>query len=294
MTLNANNHSVWRVNRSEVMAQILIDTKAVTAGAIASRNLLYKLDWQWGRARPQPKGQGWFVTNNLGYRVMVHRGYLTTHSLELIPCDPATATLPPRFFRFFNHWGNRLQLFAALLPERQDLNPLQSQPAFAGHGPLTYNPSRMVMPYVESLVQPAAIQRKPHSVPKAVYCKAHYLIARATGAVQNQPDNRGMDDLSLWIEGEYTAPNATVTNPFVLKTSIAWGSIMDAIASPGTSDRATKIVLTSGKSMTRVTLRRNLGSMFDGVDFENMSESERARAILRSLARSVETIVTQQ
>ena len=289
VTLNANDHAVWRVNRSEVMAQILVDTKAVGAGAIASQNLAYQLDWQWGQARPQANRQSWSVTNNLGYHVTVNRGYLTTHNLELIACDPTTAALPSHLVSsVLDLWLHPFQLLAALLPKQQIFSALKAQPAFAGHGNVTYNPSRITMPYVESLAQPIAAQLETHSVPKASYCQVHYLIARAAGAVQNQPEDRRMDGLSLWVEGEYVAPDAITAKPFIIKSSLAWGTITTAIASEETSNPAPRIALSSGQPIARVTLHRNLGSMFDGVDFETMSESEQAKTILRSLARSVE------
>jgi len=301
VTLNANDHAVWLVNRSEVMAQMLVDTQTPMTGAIASNNLFYTLDWDWGKAIPNKTGQGWVVTTDLDYRVMLERGYLTTNSVELIPCDDTSAAkLSEAEYQGESRVPDNTKIQDALFQRfnTRILNPFKLQPAYAGHGNPVYNPSRLTRPYVETLTRPAAVQIETHSVPRAAYCQAHYLVARAAGAVQNQPADPTLGGVSLWLEGKYKAPRSAIAKPFTIKTRLAWGTITRLTTLPpplslkGLQNNH-RLELATRASPVRITLRRNLGAMFDGVDFESMSERDRAKAVLRTLTRSVETIVTR-
>ena len=54
----------------------------------------YAVDWDRAGVTPLADGAGWEVTNDLGYRVRVTRGYITTYSMELVECPKAAATSP--------------------------------------------------------------------------------------------------------------------------------------------------------------------------------------------------------
>jgi hypothetical protein len=151
--------------------------------------LNYRLAWDWGTA--EALEQGWRVENDLGYEIVVQRGYLVSYSAELVACP------------HFHFWWETA--FAPML-------------AYAGHG-ANHDESQMATPIIEALDNPQNSEWGSVTIHEPSYCQAHYLIARGSSAV---PDMYG---LSLWIEGTYERDGEAL--PFRLETSLANGKMFE-------------------------------------------------------------------
>ena len=164
------------------------------------------------------------------------------------------------------------------------------QPAYAGHGD-ELSPARITASYVESLREPIAIDLEAVSVPVSNYCQAHYLIGPAGSETsKNLPIDIDMAGSSLFIEGEYQATNQAKPTAFSLQYKLPDGIITD-LATPNNTFQ--KIQATTGDGEINVIIQRDLGNIFNGVDFVTMSEADQAKAILRSLTEGTTVLITQ-
>lgn len=222
----------------------------------------YILAWEWGAALPAGNGEGWSVTNNLGYMIHAQRGYLVNRSLELIPCEHDDS------------------------PAERVLNRFAPQPAQAGHGATEHDSTRISAPFIESLAQPSTIELETTFGDETAYCQAHYLVAPGIETARNLPSEVNLLDKSLLIEGVYTAPVGDTPIPFTIITNLAWGTVTKL-----TAVDSQLAVLEAASQPQQIIIRRNLGGMFDNLDFEAMSPVEQSKTILRSLTASTRIIV---
>jgi hypothetical protein len=224
----------------------------------------YQLDWVLDGVRKTADGKAWEVTNDLGYRVRVTRGYVTSYSMELVECPKNTAATP-------------LARLGTLLW------PVVEGTAYAGHLTGTPNPAAIHPMQVESLTEPV-----PHEVgtvllaPQA-YCQLHYLVARAGRDAPGLPADLDMVDTSLHIDGTYQAPGTAADVPFTVQTASAYGALFDHAV-----NSAAPIHVDTGRSALEVTVRLRLGKIFDGVDFVKMTDRMVAGQVLRSLVNHAE------
>lgn len=213
----------------------------------------YRLDWVWDDGRKQADSDAWEVTNDLGYRVRVTRGYVTSYSMELVEC-PKSAPLS------LLGW------------------PLLAATAYAGHSSGTPNPAAIRPMLVESLLQATPREAGSVLLPPQAYCQLHYLVARAANDASGLPADLDMVDASLHVDGTYQAPGSSGATPFSIHTAIAYGGLFDH-----TVDSPAMLQVDTGRGATQVTVRRHAGRMFDGVDFARMTDQVAAGQILRSL-----------
>jgi hypothetical protein len=242
----------------------------MTASPTTTGQVTYQLDWRWGDAQPDAAGEGWQVTNDRGYRIHVKQGYLVTASAEMIACphehtanSASAETMAARV----------LDLFGARL-------------AYAGHGGNRADASRIASPYVESLSTPATLEIKTVFGVEPVYCQTHYLIAHGVDWAQQLPVDVDMVGKSLFLAGEYWAPGADAATVFIVQTGQAWGTLAE-ITAPATGDQAMRPVVLLPNQDVVIAITRELGSLFDGVDFMTMTGAEQATTVLRGLANSV-------
>lgn len=265
VTLNANDHSVWAHNGAMVMDEVSIEYDSAQEADL-SATISYHLAWEWEGARKVE--EGWQVTNDLGYEVHVKQGYLVNRSIELVEC-PARST--------HESHGWLLDTFAPTS-------------AYAGHGDDEHDESRISAPYIESLANPASSDLERVLVHQTAYCQAHYLIGEGIETSQNLPAELDMLGLSMFLAGEYKAPDAESATPFTISTELAWGRLTDLMA-PDSNGSLSQTMLTIEGQTVDVTIRRELRSLFDGVDFKTMSATDQAKTVLRSLANSTNIIV---
>ena len=218
----------------------------------------YRLAWSSDGVE-RAAGGSWEVTNDLGYRIRVTRGWVASYSMELVECPKESAL-------------TRL-LAAALLPRS----------AFAGHLSGTPNPAAIHPAQVESLLDPGSREVGSVTLAPQAYCKLHYLVARAGRESPGLPPELDMVDVSLHVEGTYRAPGSTTDVPFTIHTASAYGQLFESAGSP-----AAPIRVDTGRSALQVEVRRKLARMFDGVDFAHMTDKNIALQALRSLVNSAE------
>ena len=246
VVLNAHDHSTWGLGGEPIGDEVLVYAQTTQGSPIVYGDVAYRASWRWGAARPLDGG-GWRTVNDRGYAIRVRAGKLTTRNLELVPCHTPPAEQPlARFFR-------------ALSPPA----------AHAGHGSLLPNASRISRSFEEDLANPAEREIEVRRVRDPDYCQGHLLIARPTGSTPSAP--------SLEVSGSWSRGDSGPT-PFAVRGAAAYGQLKYLLDSAGESPERQSIV-----GGVRVEVRRELDTMFDGVDFETMSETEQARRIARAI-----------
>ena len=244
--LNANDHSIWGVAGEPIGADVLMDANQTAGDPILREEVSYTLTWKWGSAKPHPAG-GWTVTNDLGYEVHVTEGLLITRNLELLPCHMMPPQTPAALWRL-----------------------LAPPTAYAGHGSLLPNQSKIQSSYQEDLATPGDLKTEIRIVTDPEYCQGHYLVARAKGV--------GPGGKTLVIAGTWRKQGSGEPVPFRIESSFAYGEIKDLLL----ADRAGPMrrLIVGG---IHVRVERSLESLFRRIDFASSSEHERGIQILRSL-----------
>lgn len=232
--------------------------------APAMHQVRYRLEWMADDVVKNPDGIGWSVRNDLGYRVRVMRGWVTSYSMELVECPPAAASSPA-------------EQFSALLWSMVEGS------AFAGHSAGTPNPAAIRPMQVESLTDPVTREVGVVTLPPQTYCKLHYLVARAGHDSPGLPTDLDMVDTSLHVDGTYRAPDATADSAFTVHTASAYGQLFERVASS-----AAALHVDTADGGTEVVIRRHLGRVFDAVDFAHMADRMIAQQILKSIVDHVE------
>ncbi len=242
----------------------VVEASDVTANAETTSGQIEYLA-RWNHEGVTPLESGWAVTNDQGYVIEVHQGYMVTYGASLVPCPEPVDDGLGVFLRSLLGIGT----------------------AYAGHSgdadPSAVNDSR-----VESVSAPTSWRIGQVSVPAARYCEAHYLVARADDETRDMPAAIDLDRKSLYLAGTYRAPGETVVKPFEVDTSLANGVIHPLATSDDTSG------IDLGSENVQVVIERPLAGLFDGAAFETMSASVIERQILTSLMRhtSVSTSIS--
>lgn len=219
----------------------------------------YRLAWSSDGVARVADGSAWEVTNDLGYRIRVTRGWVASYSMELVECPKDSAI--------------ERVLAAALLPRS----------AFAGHLSGTPNPAAIHPAQVESLLDLERRDVGAVTLAPQEYCKVHYLVARAGRESPGLPSEFDMVDVSLHVEGTYRAPDSTADVPFTIHTASAYGQLFERAGVPPAPIR-----VDTGRTALQVEVLRKLARMFDGVDFAHMTDKNIALQVLRSLVNSAE------
>ena len=239
-------------------------TELDTAPPTNFSTITYELDWDWGDA--VLTSGGWFVTNDRGYQIHVQSGYLVNRSLELIECTGSDAT--------GESIADRLR------------QTLAAQPAYAGHNG-AHDTSRITAPWVESLTEPVTQTVETVLVTAPNYCQLHYLVAPGIETAQHLPHEVEMLGMTLWLEGDYLAPGTSTSVPFTIQTNLAWGEVAELM----TLSSEPLNTLQRDNVALQITVRRDLETLFDGVDFETMPDIEQAKTVLRSLIQNTDVII---
>jgi hypothetical protein len=140
-------------------------------------------------------------------------------------------------------------------------NPFAPHAAHAGHGEgeaLT----RWRGPQREDAAPGASRTLGTAGLADGPYCKAHYLVAPGVGSP------------SIDIAGAYRARGESRWTPFAIRSTLAWGAMVDLPAPTP-----------AGAGQLRVTLTRDAAAAFDGIDFTTKTQTndDRARQLLRAL-----------
>ncbi|MEC9073184.1 MAG: hypothetical protein VX938_12410 [Myxococcota bacterium] len=221
----------------------------------------------WTSSQAHEIATGWEVTNDLGYRVRLTSGWLTTYSVQLVPCSGDD--------REDNGWLRRL---------------LGGRPAYAGHGGST-DPSAITIAHVEELTTPTDQLLGPVEPGEGRYCQVHYLLGPAEGGARGLPETPDLMDSSLFLQGAWGAPGAAPTQPFQIQSSLAMGEMMYLYPPDRPGDADASFALDTGTSNATVRVTRNLDTLFDGVDFGLMDDVGLQKAVLQAVVKSLEITV---
>ncbi len=247
VVLNANDHTTWGLGGEPIGDEVLVYAQTTEGSPIVYGDVAYRVSWEWGEAQPLAGNDGWTVTNDLGYEIEVRAGKLTTRNLELVPCHAPPQQQPlARLFRGFG-----------------------PPAAHAGHGSVLPNASRISRSFEEDLSRPAGREIEARRVRDPDYCQGHLLIARPSGTPPSAA--------SLEISGAQRR-GGSAPRPFSIRGATAYGRLKDLVGSGGGPAERQSIV-----GGIRIDVRRELDSMFDGIDFAAMSEAAQADRIARSI-----------
>jgi len=224
----------------------------------SASEIRYHLAWDSGEA--QLTDMGWRVTNDRGYKIEVTEGYLVTYSVQLAPCSDSD------------------------LGEGFDLRRLFGVGhAWAGHGG-PEDPSAWLTGIAEDLAKPQQVSLQPVPLNTGIYCRAHYLVARAESKARGLPDDFNMIGTSLYVAGTAALDDGE-PEPFSIWSTLPIGEL-----TPWT-EPVSPIDISDGG--VDVTITRDLGRLFDGIAFETMSAEGIEKTVLLGLASHLRVDVTQ-
>jgi hypothetical protein len=209
----------------------------------------YRLAWTWGHAVRVP--DGWTVRTDRGFQVRVTRGYAVPFSIELVECptpQPATSRV---------------------------LDWLGAPPAYAFHSANAVNPATFRGAPVESLTAPVDREVGTITLQPQAYCQIHYLVARATRDSAGLPADVDMVDVSLYLEGSVGFPDGRTEQPLALRVTASDGRLAP-LAAP----------IDTGTTAVRVTVSRDLGRLFDGIDFATTPAAVVGNRVLGNLVHT--------
>lgn len=241
---------------ADATVDVIIDAIAddMSDDAIAPGEIRYRLAWDHTGLEPAPGG-GWAVDTARGYRVVIERGYVTSHQISLVPCTPPA------------DGGARLS------PGRL-LWALVGGVAHAGHDG-EEDPSYVERSQVESVTALQDIAFGAVAVPSALYCKGHHVIGHADDDTIDVPAVYDGERLTLHFEGTWQRGNGAPT-AFTVRTTLAAGRALDLIPAGGGEAQR----LDPGDGGFTVTVHRRPAGWFDRVDFIDDDPDGRARALL--------------
>ncbi|MFT3763951.1 MAG: hypothetical protein QM820_00260 [Minicystis sp.] len=236
--------------------------EATAPGAVIGA-AVWRLAWDRSRVVADPRGPGWSVETDLGYRVRVVSGWMIDHSVSLGPCalpqpDGGASWLPIRF-------GIR----SAHAHEDADASAIESM-------------------HAEDLVHLADAGPWPSAFPAARYCRAHWLVARAT-AKTDAPAGLDFAQTSVRVAGTWERDGET--GAVSVDTWWPQGNVQDLA---DVTDPATLAEASADGEMrwAYIDVTRKLGVLFDGIDFATDSEDQVAGKLIDNLVSNARMKIT--
>lgn len=230
------------------------------AAPLTPGDVRYRLEWHTDGLTIAPDGT-WTTTTDLGYRVALDRGWLTSYQLSMVPCWLVEGT------------GARLDPLRLLWS-------LIGGVAHAGHDDEP-DPSRVAASRIEPLVGLTALAFGAARVPAEEYCKAHYVAARSDEDTAAVPDAYAGERVTLHLEATWTAPGETEAHAFTVRSALAAGKNLALVAPGGVEADALR--LQSGEAGFEVTVYRRPARWFDGIDFATVATADDPEAIARAV-----------
>ncbi|MCA9541003.1 MAG: hypothetical protein KC620_19015 [Myxococcales bacterium] len=239
-----------------------LDAMVDATPSVATATVGYRLEWDTSRV--EPAEAGWSVTTDLGYRVTLTRGYLVSYQASLVPCSQVEATQ--------GALDTAAQVFFALIGVST---------AHAGHDDVP-DPTRLAAPRIESLLRPTALDWGELVVPGTTYCQAHYVVARADDSAAPWPRDVEMSRVSAYIEGTWQQGDAEPV-AFTVNSSLANGRLVDLFPEGHFGETDAALTIDTAAEGALVLIRRDLGGLFDGIDFATADDRTVERTLLTTL-----------
>jgi hypothetical protein len=220
--------------------------------------LLWGADWtlRWDLARVDlHPGGGWSVKTDLGYQVTLGAGWIVDHSVSFGPC-----VVPPD------------DAGASWIPFHLGVREARAHDSS--------DPSGIELSFADDLAHPADSGPWQSVFAPTRYCRAHWLVARATSAL-DAPPGVDLGGSSMQISGSWS--RADESGPVAVDTWWPHGHLDDL--APLIDPAELAAARADGVSrVARVTVERPLGGMFDGIDFAAASNDQVAGLVLDNLA----------
>ena len=218
------------------------------------RGATWSLTWDTERVSRGEDG-GWSVDTDRGYRVHVTSGWLITYSVSLGLCDAGGQ----------GGGGGALgRLFGV-------------RSAYAHEDG---NASTMDLQHAEDLTGSLEPHR-PWSAAFAAarYCRVHWLAGRADARIDS-PEGIDLQGQSLVLAGDWERDG--VRRDLSVSTWWPQGYLVDLDAAAPDDGEA---------RIAQITVKRSLGSLFDGIDLASVSDEQLAGSVLENLAAHAESRV---
>jgi hypothetical protein len=228
------------------------------AGALI-RGATWTLTWDTDRVSRAEDGHGWSVDTDRGYRVHVTSGWLVDYSVSLGLCDASGQ----------GGGGGAGGALGSLFAVR------------AAYAHEDGNASTMDLQHAEDLTSDLTPHR-PWSAAYAAarYCRVHWLAGRGDQRLDS-PDGIDLQGQSLVLAG--TWEQGGVLHELAVATWWPQGYLVDLRASAPDDGEA---------RVAQITVKRSLGSLFDGIDLATATDAEIAGSVLENLAAHAEAKVT--
>jgi hypothetical protein len=209
------------------------DDGTIAPEAVASDTTLRLRAARWEGAwtpagAEQTAAGGFRTTTDEGYTVVIDEAWLVNYAVTLVPCEESEAVA---------------------------LRLLGIGTAQAHHGEFE-DPSQLEPVLVEPFAdpQPTTTELGRSTFPGASYCGVHWLIARGDDT-SLAPDGSSAADRAVHLTGSWHRGDER--GVILIDTSLAQGMLrtLDEVHVVGTGAEAL------------ITIERQLGTMFDGIDF---------------------------
>ena len=233
------------------------ESASAAEGALL-RGTTWSLTWDKARITPA-EGGGWTTTTDLGYRVHVTSGWLVDYSVSLGLCatgdQDGGASALARLFR----------VRSARAHEDGNASTIDLQHAEDLTGSLE--------------------PRQPWSAgfPAERYCRVHWLAGRGDARVDS-PDGVDLQGLSLVVAGTWERDGER--RDLAVSTWWPQGYLVDLdtlVIAKAPDDGEARVA--------HITVKRSLGTLFDGIDLASATGEVLAGRALENLARYTEAHV---
>jgi hypothetical protein len=237
-------------------------------GAARGHYVVYELAWDTEGVEFGARGKGWAVTNDLGYRVELLEGYLSSYSIAFLPCDNDPAAKgPPASGRLWELLG--------------------AATAYAAPSAVAFNPAMLLPGHIENLAKPRLRTTETRRPPPTRFCRVHYLVARAERDAVSLPFTHQMVDVSLFVRGYRQSVHDAEPVAFSIETKAANGVAQQVALTAGGEG----VEIDTARSNATATVTRKLATLFDGVDFAAMTDKQVSRELLNRVIEGTEITV---
>lgn len=252
------------------IALVALVAACAFAGCAREQPLVYSLEWD---ASDVDRVEGHLVIeNDLGYRVVLDRGFLSSHTAQLVECDYRPQPLAV---------GSAIRTAV--------FDGLFVAPAYAGHV-LSLDPSAFASVQVESIVAATTTATRRVLVAGGRYCEMSYLVARADEAAHGLPQTVAMVGKSLYLQGVYSYAGQAPTR-FEVSSTVAYGRRLPLYPPGHFGDDRLRVELDMSSSGGILRIRRRLRSLFHGLDFARTPEREWARRVLTNVVDDMTVVL---
>jgi hypothetical protein len=229
----------------------------IKPGGVASGTIEYDLVWDSSGIEMGDDGS-WAVTTDLGYRVTITDGLLTTFSASLVPC--------PHFHGVFDRLFGMLSLPAA----------------WAGHSSAP-DPALAGGPVEQSLTDRGVTRLGTVAVHEPSYCEG--FTNWGSGATP-ETEALGTARPTLSLSGTWASSEGAVERPFTVDTTTGWGTTAPLVDRAGDS-----VFAELSSDPITISITRDLATAFDGIDFGTVDDATIATSFLRNLAADTTFVV---